>query len=273
MVAGLNFCLTMASQHFPTFLQRCMSALGVLCCLWVSMAYSQESQAGQVRVAVAANFAAPMKIIAREFEASSMHQVVLSVGSTGKLYAQIKNGAPFDMFVSADQATAARLEQDGLASQSSRFTYATGRLALWSASSSLVDAQGSVLKAGTFNKLALAAPALAPYGQAALQTLAALGLQESLKAKFVQGESIGQAYSFVASGNAELGFVALSQIMEGGRVKDGSAWLVPAHLHSPLRQDALVLRSAQDPAAAMALAQYLKSPAAQAWMRGFGYEP
>lgn len=258
----------------PPFTQLCRcSALRVLGCLVAIWAAVTNSHAEQVRVAVAANFAAPMKLIASNFEATSRHKVILSVGSTGKLYAQIRNGAPFDVFVSADQATAAKLEQDGLAVANSRFTYATGRLALWSAAPQQVDAQGAVLKSGSFSKLALASPALAPYGVAAMQTLSALGLEEALKSRLVQGESIGQAYSFVATGNADLGLVALSQIMENGQLKSGSAWVVPGHLHSPLRQDALVLRAAQHPAAALALAQYLKSPTVQTLLRGYGYEP
>jgi len=229
--------------------------------------------AADVQVAVAANFTAPMKVIAADFEKDTGHKPVLSFGATGKFYAQITHGAPFEVFLSADDETPKKLEQDGAAVKGSRFTYATGRLALWSAQAGLVDSQGEVLKKGGFSKLAIAAPKLAPYGAAAVETMNKLGLSATLEPKLVTGESIGQAFSFVSTGNAELGFVALSQIYEGGKLKSGSAWIVPDTLHSPLRQDAVLLTPARDSAAAIALMAFLKTDKAKAVIRSFGYQP
>ena len=231
-----------------------------------------SAQADEVRVAVAANFATPLKTLAAEFEKDTGHTLALSTGATGKLYAQIKSGAPFDVFLSADDETPARLEKEGDAVAGSRFTYAVGRLVLWSAQPNTVDAQGAVLKTGNFKHLALAAPNLAPYGAAAVQTLTQLGLLTALQPRFVQGESIGQTYSFVASGNAELGFVALSQVFENGRINQGSGWIVPASLHKPLRQDAVLLTRSRDKAAARALLAFLQGSKARGLIRAFGYE-
>ena len=231
-----------------------------------------SAQADEVRVAVAANFATPLKTLAAEFEKESGHTLALSVGASGKLYAQIKSGAPFDVFLSADDETPSRLEKEGDAVSGSRFTYAVGRLVLWSAQPNTVDAQGAVLKTGNFKHLALAAPHLAPYGAAAVQTMTQLGLLAALKPRFVQGESIGQTYSFVASGNAELGFVALSQVFENGRINQGSGWIVPASLHEPLRQDAVLLARSRDKAAARALLAFLQGSKARGLIRAFGYE-
>ena len=231
-----------------------------------------SAQADEVRVAVAANFATPLKSLSAEFEKESGHTLALSAGASGKLYAQIKSGAPFDVFLSADDETPSRLEKEGDAVSGSRFTYAVGRLVLWSAQLNTVDAQGAVLKTGNFKHLALAAPHLAPYGAAAVQTMTQLGLLAALTPRFVQGESIGQTYSFVASGNAELGFVALSQVFENGKISKGSGWIVPASLHEPLRQDAVLLVRARDKVAARALLTFLKSEKARALIRAFGYE-
>lgn len=229
--------------------------------------------AADVQVAVAANFSAPMKIIAAAFEKDTGHRAVLSFGATGKFYAQISNGAPFEVFFSADDETPRKLEQEGAAVSGSRFTYATGRLALWSAQPGLVDAQGEVLKKGGFSKLAIAAPKLAPYGAAAVETMNKLGLGAALEPKLVTGESIGQAFSFVATGNAELGFVALSQVYEGGRIRSGSAWIVPEALHSPIRQDAVLLNKGKDSAAAQQLMGFVQTDKAKAVIRSFGYQP
>ena len=240
--------------------------------LCVCLALCAGAQAEEVRVAAAANFAAPLKALATDFERTSGHKVLLSTGSTGKLYAQIRSGAPFDVLLAADDETPARLEREGAAVAGSRFTYAIGKLVLWSAQADLVDARGEVLRSGKFRHLALAAPGLAPYGAAALQTLTRLGLLGALTARLVQGESIGQAYSFVASGNAELGFVALSQVFENGRISKGSGWIVPAHLHQPLRQDAVLLTSGRDLAGARALLDFLKTPRSKTALRAFGYD-
>ncbi|WP_293605847.1 molybdate ABC transporter substrate-binding protein [Polaromonas sp. UBA4122] len=233
---------------------------------------SASALADEVQVAVAANFTAPMKLIAAEFEKETGHQAVLSFGATGKLYAQIMNGAPFDIFLAADNERPAKLEKEGAAVAGSRFTYATGRLVLWSPKPGTVDEQGEVLKTGNFKHLAIAAPKLAPYGAAAMETLTRLGLLASLEPKLVQGESIGQTLSFISTGNAELGFVALSQVVEGGKIKTGSGWIVPAKLHSPIRQDAVLLKRASQHKAASLLLSFLKTDKAKAVIRSFGYE-
>jgi molybdate transport system substrate-binding protein len=220
---------------------------------------------------VAANFSAPMKRIAADFEQDSGHRAQLAFGATGSFYAQVRNGAPFQVLLAADDETPSQLVQEGLADASSRFTYAIGALALWSPRAGVVDAGGAVLKTARFDKLALANPKTAPYGRAAIETLTRLGLLKSLEPRFVQGENIAQTFQFVASGNAELGFVALSQVWKDGALTEGSAWLVPAELHQPIRQDAVLLSAARGNAAALALLQYLKSDKAQAVMRGFGY--
>ncbi len=246
-----------------------------ICALFVgllSLACSAAAFADEVQVAVAANFTAPMKEIAADFEKATGHKVVLSFGSTGKFYSQITNGAPFDVFLAADDETPAKLEKENGIVAGSRFTYATGKLVLWSARPDLVDAKGEVLKKGDFAHLALANPKLAPYGAAAAETMTRLGLLEKLQPKFVQGDSIGQTFSFVSTGNAELGFVALSQVYEGGRIKSGSAWIVPASLHNPIRQDAVILVRGKDNKAAAALADYLKSAPARAVILSFGYD-
>jgi len=243
--------------------------LPVLCLALASAAALAE----EIQVAVAANFTAPMKLIAADFEKDTGHKAVLTFGATGKFYAQISNGAPFEVFLAADDETPARLEKEGAAVNGSRFTYATGKLVLWSAQPGLVDAQGEVLKKGDFKKIAIAAPKLAPYGAAAVETMNKLGLQAALEPKLVQGESIGQAFSFVSTGNAELGFIALSQVYEGGKIKSGSAWIVPDKLHSPIRQDAVLLAKAKDSKAAAQLMAYLKTDKAKAVIRAFGYEP
>lgn len=247
------------------------AASAVLAALLLSLA--APVLAGEVQVAVAANFTAPMKQIAEGFEKATGHKTLLSFGATGKFYAQITNGAPFQVFLAADSATPARLEKEGLAVQGSRFTYATGKLVLWSAKDDLVDAQGDVLKKGGFKHLAIAAPKLAPYGAAAVETMTKMGLADTLAPLLVQGESIGQTYSFVASGNADLGFVALSQVYENGKIKSGSAWIVPAGMHSPILQDVVLLSQAKDNAAAIALMQYLKTDAAKAVISSYGYQP
>ena len=227
--------------------------------------------AGEVQVAVAANFTAPMKLIVTAFEKETGHRAVVSFGATGRFYAQISNAAPFDVFLAADDETPARLEKEGRAVRGSSFTYATGKLVLWSAQPGLVDTRGEVLKTGDFKKLAIAAPKLAPYGAAALATITRLGLLSRLEPRIVTGESIGQAYSFVATGNAELGFVALSQVYENGQVKSGSAWVVPEALHSPIRQDAVLLSKGAGNQAAIRLLAYLKTDNAKAVIRSFGY--
>jgi molybdate transport system substrate-binding protein len=230
------------------------------------------ARADNVQVAVAANFTAPMQRIAAAFEKDTGHHAQLSFGATGKFYAQIANGAPFELLLAADDATPAKLERERLAVAGSRFTYATGRLVLWSAREGAVDAQGQVLVAGAFAHLAIANPKTAPYGAAAVEVLRTLHLQDKLQPKLVQGESVAQAYQFVASGNAELGFVALSQVWRDGKLTGGSGWVVPARLHAALRQDAVVLRKGAANPAAKAFADYLRSDTAKAIVRSYGYD-
>ncbi|WP_005878952.1 molybdate ABC transporter substrate-binding protein [Oxalobacter paraformigenes] len=224
-----------------------------------------------VHVAVAANFVEPLKTISEQFEKATGHKVMITSGSTGKIYAQIKNGAPYDLFLAADAKTPAKLEQENAIVPKSRFTYAIGKLALWSSRPGYVDNKGDILKKQPFSHLAIASPKLAPYGLAAMQTLEKLGLEKKLQPKMVQGENIGQTYQFVASGNAELGFVALSQIYKDGKVKSGSAWIVDTNDYHPIRQDAVMLPKARDNAAAVALMTYLKSDASRQVLQSYGY--
>jgi molybdate transport system substrate-binding protein len=213
-----------------------------------------------------------MHKIAQAFEQDTGHKAMLSFGSTGNLYAQIKNGAPFQILLAADEETPLKLEKEGLAPAGSRFTYATGKLVLWSKQPGLVDDKGEVLKSGKFQRIALANPKLAPYGAAALETLSKLGLLQDLQPKFVQGDNIAQTYQFVATENAQLGFVALSQVMVDGKLAQGSAWVVPAHLHAPIAQAAVLLGKGSDNPAAVALMRYLRSDRAKALIRSFGYQ-
>lgn len=235
---------------------------GLLCTL---------AHAGTVQVAVAANFSAPMQKIAAAFEKATGHTAVLSFGATGKFYAQIRNGAPFAVLLAADDETPAQLVKDGLAVAGSRFTYAVGQLVLWSSQPGLVDDQGKVLRQTLPGKLAIADPKLAPYGAAALQTMDRLNVLTRLRPQLVLGENIGQTFQFVQTGNAALGFVALSQLVAGGRIASGSAWVVPASLHDPIRQDAVQLKAGENNPAAKALLQYLRADAARQVIRAWGY--
>lgn len=233
---------------------------------------SHAALAEDVNVAVAANFTAPMNAIAAEFARDTGHRAKLAFGSSGKFYAQIKNGAPFQVFLSADDEKPALLEKEGMTVAGSRFTYAVGTLVLWSAKAGVVDDSGAVLKGARFNKLALANPKLAPYGSAAIEVLTALNHINALQPKLVLGENIAQTWQFVSTGNAELGFVALSQVMKDGKVTSGSGWVVPGELHTPIRQDAVILASGKGNAAAESLVKYLKGGKAKAIIRSFGYD-
>ncbi len=226
-------------------------------------------QASEVRVAVASNFLATAKALAAAFERHATHQVILSPGATGRHFAQIVHGAPFDVFLAADAKRPRRLEETGLAIKGSRFTYAVGRLVLWSPRPGFVDRQGKVLATGRFAHLALANPRLAPYGRAARETLLCLGLWKSLQPRLVQGENAAQAFHFVTSGAAQLGFAALAQIVSLKAGDKGSFWMVPRHCHGPILQQAVVLR---DTAAAQAFAAFLRSQAARAIIEAQGYE-
>lgn len=227
------------------------------------------ASAAETQVAVAANFTEPAKEIAQAFKAATGHNATLSFGSSGQFYAQMARGAPFEVFLSADADRPKTAEQEGLAVPGTRFTYAVGRLVLYSKTPGLVDANGAVLRTGRFEKLAIADPVSAPYGAAAIDTMTKMGVYDALKPKFVTGTSITQTYQFVETGAAELGFVAWSQVI---RVPGGSRWPVPARYHSPIDQQAILLRTGEKNLAARAFLAFLKSPAAVAIIRRYGYE-
>ena len=233
---------------------------------------SQASLADEVQVAVAANFVAPMQKIAAEFAKDTGHKAQLAFGATGKFYAQIRNGAPFEILLAADDTTPEKLEKEGAGMAGSRFTYAIGKLVLWSAKAGYVDDKGEVLGKGDFRFVSIANPKLAPYGQAAVETLTALKLLEAIQPKFVQGENIAQTHQFVATGNAELGFVALSQVMKEGKIAEGSAWIVPSTLYRPIRQDAVLLENGRNKPAAAALLQYLAGDKSKTIIKSYGYD-
>lgn len=228
--------------------------------------------AAEAQVAVAANFAEPIKAIAAVLEKTTGHKLKISTGASGAFYTQIRNGAPFDVFLSGDDERPEMLERDGLAQPGTRFTYATGKLVLWSAKAGRVDGQGAVLRAADLGKVAFANPKTAPYGAAALQAMDRLGLRNTLTPRLVQGESIGQTFNFVKTGNADVGFVALSQVLERGKLKQGSMWVIPQTNHDPIRQDAVLLRKGADNEAAKALLKLLRSPDIQDLIRSYGYE-
>ena len=232
------------------------------------LAIMSDASAADIRVAVASNFSRPMQDVARLFEQKTGHRVVLVYGSTGKHYAQIINGAPFEAFFAADIERPQRLEQESVAQAGSRFTYAVGKLVLWSPDTDMVDPQGRVLNTGNFRFLALANPRLAPYGRAAEEIIRAQGARERLHGRMVRGENIGQAFQFVKSGNAELGFVSLSQIKQPGKPVEGSYWNVPQSLYSPIEQQAVVL---QDNPIAHAFAEFVKSDRAREIIQAYGY--
>jgi len=227
------------------------------------------ARAGETQVAVAANFTEPAKEIAAGFKAATGHTAVLSFGSSGQFYAQMAHGAPYEVFLSADADRPLKAEQDGLAVPGSRFTYAVGRLVLYSATPGLVDGKGAVLRSGRFAKLAIADPAAAPYGVAAVQVLRKLGAYDQVRPKIVMGTSITQAYQFTQTGAAELGLVAQSQVINQ---PGGSRWVVPTSDHAPIEQQAVLLYPGARNPAAKAFLAYLRSPAAQAVIRRYGYE-
>jgi len=235
------------------------------------LAAASSVHADDISVAVAANFTAPMQIIVAGFEKETGHRVQAAYGATGKFYAQIRNGAPFEVLLSADEETPAKLIKEAAAVAGSQFTYATGKLVLWSAKPAIVDGAGAVLKNGGFNHLAIANPKLAPYGAAAVEAMKGLGVYESIQPKIVTGESVAQTHQFIGTGNALLGFVALSQVLKDGKI-EGSSWIVPAKLYTPIRQDAVILKKGNGKPAAEALLKYLKSDKARAVIRSSGYE-
>lgn len=226
------------------------------------------ANAEAVRVAVASNFVQTIRELAGRFEDQTGHEVILAIASTGKHYAQIKNGAPFDVYFAADERRPRLLEEEGLAVPGSRFTYAVGTLILWSPKAEMVDSTGDVLESGEFRYLALANPKLAPYGRAAKEVLEGRGLWQSLQGRLVSGESIGQAFQFVASGNAELGFVARSQVQNPGQSVEGSWWEIPAELYSPIEQQAVLLGGGS---AAREFLAFVRGPEALDILRSYGY--
>lgn len=223
-------------------------------------------------VAGAANFMEVAERLEADFERASGHTLTFVAGSTGKLYAQIAHGAPFDAFLSADRERPERLEKEGLAVAGSRFTYATGRLTLWSSEPGRVGSDGAAtLRRGDFRRLAIANPDLAPYGAAARQTLENLGLWERFEGRIVMGQTIGQAHAMVASGNAELGFVALSSVLSPRNETEGSRWDVPPRLHAPIHQDAVLLAKGAGNPAARGFLDFLRSEKAKSVIRSHGY--
>jgi molybdate transport system substrate-binding protein len=254
-------------------------------------------QAGEVQVAVAANFTGPLAKVGEGFAVATGHTLKVTSGATGKFHGQIAAGAPFEVLIAADDTTPAKLVNEGLAVAGSNFTYAVGKLVLWSAQPGYVDDQGVVLARARFSHLAVANPTIAPYGRAALEVIKARGLSEAVMPKLVIGESIAQAQQFIATGNAELGFVALSQVIAAGppqanerplggqapqaagglgavpgKPGSGSYWLVPPFLYREIRQDAVLLKAGEKNPAAVALLVYLKSDAAQAVIQSYGYD-
>jgi molybdate transport system substrate-binding protein len=225
------------------------------------------AQAAEINVAVAANFTEPAKEIAAAFKLKTGHDAVLSFGSSGQFYSQITQGAPFHVLLSADDARPKKLIEDGLAEPESRFTYAIGKLVLWSKTPNLVNGE-QTFKTASFAKLSICSPGAAPYGAAAIEVMKSLHVYEALQPKLVEGATITQAYQFVETGNAELGFVALSQL-KGSEI--GSRWLVPQELYTPIRQDAVLLKSGAADQAASAFISFLKTPEARAIIEKYGY--
>lgn len=237
----------------------------ILCVVFgLLVAACSPSPEPEIRIAVASNFKAPAAEIVRKFGERTGSNATISLGSTGKLFAQISNGAPYDVFLAADSDGPAKIEKDVSAAAGSRFTYAIGKIVLWSADPDLVDSEGKVLGSDRFSKLAIANPALAPYGKAAEETLRKKGLWEQIQDRLVRGESIGQAFQFVSTRSADMGFVAYSQTVGNG----GSRWVVPQELYSPIEQQAVLLKDRPD---ARAFLRYLESDEAKAIIRRYGY--
>jgi molybdate transport system substrate-binding protein len=229
--------------------------------------FGPPAAAAEINVAVAANFTEAAKEIVAAFERKSGNKVVLSFGSSGQFYTQITQDAPFQVFLSADQERPEKAVADGYAVAGSRFTYAVGKLVLWSRDANLVKGE-STLTQGNFSKIAIANPTAAPYGAAAIETMKALNVYDRLQSKIVQGNNIAQTFQFIDTGNAELGFVALSQIIERNA---GSRWVVSGNLYSPIKQDAVLLKKAANVDAAKAFLEFLKGPEAAAIEAKFGY--
>ncbi len=248
-----------------------LAKLSGWCGLWLCLLAGAVT-AGEVQVAVASNFARPMQVLAELFTEQTGHELKLAFASSGKFVAQITHGAPFEVLLSADADKPEQLIATGLALPDSRFTYALGTLVLWSAQTDLVDEAGKVLTRTDIKHLAMANPKLAPYGLAASEVLEKLGLSAAWQERLVQGDNIAQTQQFVASGNAELGFIALAQVIEQGKMGSGSGWIVPAEYHAPIQQDAVLLVKGEHNPAAHALLEFLQGAAAQAIIRDYGYQ-
>lgn len=246
----------------------CQALHGVCLALLAVMLANPQARAAEALVAVAANFAGPAEALEAAFEASGPHRATITTGSTGKLYAQISNGAPFDVLLAADQVRPERLEAEGDAVAGTRFTFAIGRLSLWSADPDRIAGGLDALRAGDFDHLAIANPDLAPYGLAARQALQYFGLWDTLKPKIVMGQNVGQTFSLVATGNAALGLIATPLCRS---VSAGSRWDVPEQAHDPIRQDAVLLARGADNPAARAFLAFLRSDAAKLIISRFGY--
>jgi molybdate transport system substrate-binding protein len=242
-------------------------SLTALAGLLVMLLAAGEVRAGQALVAVAANFTDPAKEIAAAFKQRTGHDAVLSFGSSGQLYTQITQQAPFQIMLSADAERPHKLVEDGLGVASSLFTYAVGKLVLWSTDPQLVKGE-ETLAHGAFGKLAICDPVAAPYGAASVETMKSLKLYDALRPKLVQGANITQAFQFVATRNADLGFVALSQLAGNS---SGSRWMVPQNLYAPIRQDAVLLKTGIGNEAATAFVAFLKGPVATAIIIKYGY--
>jgi molybdate transport system substrate-binding protein len=252
-----------------TMITRRLQTVGLALFAGFSLFGASQAFAADTQVAVAANFTEPAKEIAAAFKAATGNTAVLSFGASGGFYTQITHGAPFEVFLSADADRPKKAEQDGVGVPGTRFTYAVGRLVLYSKTPGLVDDQGAVLKSGKFDKISIADPASAPYGVAAIQTMTKLGVYNTLKPKIVQGSSIAQAYEFTSTGAAQLGFVALSQVIN---VQGGSRWLVPTTDHAIIDQQAILLFTGKSNPVAKAFMDFLKTPAAIAIIKRYGYE-
>ena len=238
----------------------------------VLLLFGQASWSATVLVAVAANFSKPMAEIVSQFEKATGHSVKLSFGSSGKFVSQLENGGPFEVLLSADEKGPEKLEQAGLTVPNTRFVYALGKLVLWSSKPNFVDDKGKILMTSNFKHLALADPKVAPYGAAAIDVLKKMKLLEKLQPLFVQGENIAQTYQFISTANAELGFLALSQVIENGKIVGGSSWIIPDNLHAPIRQGAVLMKIGAENPAARALIDYLKSIPALAIINKYGYD-
>ncbi|MFL5814500.1 MAG: molybdate ABC transporter substrate-binding protein [Bdellovibrionia bacterium] len=241
--------------------------------IWVLLGLAPFfATAAEVHVAAASNFTLPLEKLAAQFTQSTGHDLVISNGASGKFFAQIVNGAPFEVFLSADQEHPKKLIQGKQAVAGTEFTYAVGKLILWSPHSKKLDLQTDVLKKGEFKHLSIANPKLAPYGQAAKEALEKMSLWRKHQSRIVLGENITQAHQFVASGNAELGFIALSQVMKDGKKPEGSFWIVPQSMYSAIKQDAVLLEKGKENLAAKQFLEFLKSNQAKKIIEQYGYE-